>query len=122
MTAEQIKRLRKRHGMTQTEFAKFVGVTFVTVNRWERGRNGPQPDRLHRLMQLKRGPMFLPMQLVKAKAAPRKWRYPWKKGDHLLHLGEIIGMPGHVAVVDEKGRVHWGYHDDGFVALTNEEI
>lgn len=32
---EEIKKLRKRALLTQTEFAEIVGVAFSTVNRWE---------------------------------------------------------------------------------------
>jgi hypothetical protein len=45
----------------------------------------------------------------------------WKAGDCLLCLGEIKDMPGHVAVVDKKGKVMWGYHDDNFRQVTDED-
>jgi len=37
-TPERVKRLRQALNLTQEEFAQHVGVTFSTVNRWERGR------------------------------------------------------------------------------------
>ena len=37
----RIKRLRAKTGMTQEQFAHRLGVTFVTVNRWERGHSYP---------------------------------------------------------------------------------
>ena len=43
MKPDQIKELRKRLKMTQQEFAPFVGVSFNSINRWERGRNKPCP-------------------------------------------------------------------------------
>ena len=38
---EEIKRIRQRSLLTQTEFAKEVHVAFSTVNRWESGRAKP---------------------------------------------------------------------------------
>ena len=34
---EEIKKLRKRALLTQTDVAEIVGVAFSTVNRWEAG-------------------------------------------------------------------------------------
>ncbi len=38
-----IKELRGRLGMTQEQLAREVGVSFKTVNRWERGKSKPSP-------------------------------------------------------------------------------
>ena len=48
--------------------------------------------------------------------------YPWKIGERMLHLGEIIGMPGHVVVVNGKGKIFQGYHDYNFRPATEDEI
>jgi putative transcriptional regulator len=37
MTKKEIKEIRIKLHLTQTEFAKMLGVSFVTVNRWENG-------------------------------------------------------------------------------------
>ena len=42
-TAVLVKQTRKRLGLTQLEFAKTLGVSFQSVNRWERGRTKPLP-------------------------------------------------------------------------------
>ncbi len=39
---EEIKKLRERALLTQSEFAEIVGVAFSTVNRWEAGKARPQ--------------------------------------------------------------------------------
>ena len=39
--AEDIKILRLSAILTQEEFAKEVGVSFATVNRWETGKSKP---------------------------------------------------------------------------------
>lgn len=78
----------------------------------------------------KQEPAFEPLTIVivdfswmtaeqKEKYAPS---YPFKHGDHLLHLGEIKNMPGHLAVVNREGKVVWGFHDDNFRLPTEDEI
>lgn len=38
-----VKRLREHQGLTQQQLAREVGVTYATVNGWERGRHRPIP-------------------------------------------------------------------------------
>ncbi|MDT9180114.1 MAG: helix-turn-helix domain-containing protein [Limnospira sp. PMC 1291.21] len=40
---ELINILRKRMNLSQEKFAARLGVSFQTVNRWERGRATPSP-------------------------------------------------------------------------------
>ncbi len=46
--------LRRQLKMTQEQFAQAVGVSFSTVNRWERGRGSPSPLANIRLQELLR--------------------------------------------------------------------
>lgn len=39
--SEDIKRIRRKAFMTQEDFAKEIGVSFATVNRWEKGKAKP---------------------------------------------------------------------------------
>lgn len=39
--SEAIKKLRNKLILTQTEFSKFLGISFATVNRWEKGKFKP---------------------------------------------------------------------------------
>lgn len=39
--AEDIKRIRLKAILTQEDFAKELGVSFATVNRWETGKAKP---------------------------------------------------------------------------------
>ena len=39
--AEDIKRIRLKKFLTQEDFAKELGVSFNTVNRWETGKQKP---------------------------------------------------------------------------------
>lgn len=43
-------------------------------------------------------------------------------GQAVLLLGEIENMPGHVAVADEYGKIHWALHEDSFREPTEEEL
>jgi DNA-binding transcriptional regulator YiaG len=39
--SEDIKRIRRKAFLTQEDFAKEIGVSFATVNRWETGMAKP---------------------------------------------------------------------------------
>ena len=39
--AEDIKKIRRKAFMTQELFAKQIGVSYTTVNRWETGKSKP---------------------------------------------------------------------------------
>ena len=41
-TPAAIRRLRKKLGLTQEEFAHRLGVSWVTVSRWEHGHSSPR--------------------------------------------------------------------------------
>ena len=47
--AEEIKSIRHKCLLSQTDFAKAVGVSFSTVNRWERGKSKPNYKALKRI-------------------------------------------------------------------------
>lgn len=36
-----IKEYREKHCLTQEEFAKLIGSTFISVSRWETGKHVP---------------------------------------------------------------------------------
>lgn len=51
---QRIKALRLMAGWSQKDMASRLGVTWLTVSNWERGRNIPQPahrEALDRLLQ-----------------------------------------------------------------------
>ena len=41
MTGQEIKEKRMKLGLSQEQFARRLGVTFATINRWENNRNIP---------------------------------------------------------------------------------
>ncbi len=47
-----IRELRNKLDLTQEQFAQRVGVTFSTVNSWEKGTRKPHPFLLKRLLEM----------------------------------------------------------------------
>jgi transcriptional regulator with XRE-family HTH domain len=51
-TAQLVRDLRRRLGLTQEKMAARLGVTFPTINRWENGRAKPSPLALKQIEDL----------------------------------------------------------------------
>jgi len=47
-----IKELRDKLGLTQEQFAQKVGVTFPTINNWEKGNRIPHPFLFQKLLEM----------------------------------------------------------------------
>lgn len=47
-----IKELRNKLELTQEQFAQKVGVTFSTINNWEKGNRTPHPFLFQRLLEM----------------------------------------------------------------------
>ena len=47
-----IRELRNKLDLTQEQFAQKVGVTFSTINSWEKGARNPHPFLLKRLLEM----------------------------------------------------------------------
>ena len=50
--AKLIKKLREKLILTQTEFAKILGVSFTTVSRWEKGVHTPTMKVKRKIVEL----------------------------------------------------------------------
>ena len=50
--SQKIKDFRETKGLTQTQFAELVGVSFATVNRWENGQSRPNQLAWKRILEL----------------------------------------------------------------------
>lgn len=63
---------------------------------------------------------LIPFSRVVVDKFPEGWedKYPFKEGDMMLYLGEIVGMEGHCIIVNEEGKVFWGYHTDNFIQFN----
>ena len=90
---ETIRMLRKRLGLTQATFGTRLGVTNVTVSRWEAGAFVPDPRALAGLATLA------------AKASPNA---PSPKSDLPSEL-EFTADPNAVAAVAEAARLSFGH-------------
>ncbi|MDD5519610.1 MAG: hypothetical protein PHI84_02215 [Kiritimatiellae bacterium] len=50
-------------------------------------------------------------------------KYPFKKDDTYIFLGEIPNMAGHVVVLDiKKHKIYSGYHIENFVELADDSL
>lgn len=78
MAPQTVRRLRRRLGLTQSRFASIIGVSVLTVKRWEAGTtrvDGPA----ERLIVLLAAEVVTP-ETVQAAGARRKRRTePWRK-------------------------------------------
>ena len=50
--AKKIREYRERKFLTQEELAKILGVTFVSISRWETGRFEPNMETKKKLVSL----------------------------------------------------------------------
>lgn len=48
-TMNRLKELRKKEGLTQEELAKKIGVSKITILRWENGERQIKPDKIEQL-------------------------------------------------------------------------
>ncbi len=53
-TAAEIKALREREEVSQTVFARYIGVTKDSISQWERGEKSPAGPSLKLLSLIKR--------------------------------------------------------------------
>lgn len=80
---------------------------------WVEGNeHGIRPERKYPLRMKIEG---IPADVLKSNG------YPWKNGDIVCLLGEIVKMAGHYVVVGPDHKVYFGYHDDFMVELDKDE-
>jgi transcriptional regulator with XRE-family HTH domain len=53
-TPEEIKNIRLKMMMTQTEFAELLGISFASVNRYENGKSSPTFKVQRKLAEIKK--------------------------------------------------------------------
>jgi len=69
MDKARVIALRRDLEMSQEEFAKKLGVSWSTVNRWESGKTGPGPQAVRDMQDLAadRGKKIHPILLLRGK-------------------------------------------------------
>lgn len=74
---ERIASLRKKQGLTQTQLAEELGVSFQAVSSWERGETLPETDKLPRLAKALETSVS---RIVEESALP-----DWETHDRVFH-------------------------------------
>jgi superfamily II DNA or RNA helicase/DNA-binding XRE family transcriptional regulator len=100
MDPQEIKSLRQSLGLTQQALASLLGVSFATLNRWEKGHVTPSQLALERLRSLKSGG---------GKATTTVVEHPVKfpsAGDSKL---DFLGDPNQLRVLVEGERLSYGH-------------
>lgn len=78
VTAERIRRWRKKMGLSQAHFAALIGVNAISVNHWEMGKATPRPAQKLKIAALRDAGSRQIAQLLAAnhieikKKAPKK--------------------------------------------------
>ena len=66
--ADELKDIRQQCFLSQSSFAKELGVSFSTVNRWETGKSIPNCKMMKRIVQ------FCKEQGIDSKKADSAWK------------------------------------------------
>ena len=53
VTAERIRKWRKKLGLSQVQFATLIGVNAISVNHWETGKTVPRPVQKQKIAALR---------------------------------------------------------------------
>lgn len=61
-----VKALRQTRALTQEALAREIGVSFSTLNKWENGRQRPQPYLASRIVELARAAGLDPEEFTHA--------------------------------------------------------
>jgi superfamily II DNA or RNA helicase len=115
MKPEQIRDLRKSMSLTQQQFAELLGVSFVTLNRWENGQSKPSAMGLSKLRGLaRRGSGVV---APAADAAPMSAAAPAEE-----HRLDFLGDANALRVLVEGERLSYGHLFNPAFATEISEI
>ena len=101
MESSQVLEARRRLGLTQAALAELLGVSFVTVNRWERGKSRPSEKALLRLRALeaeRTSQAAAPSALSRSTHPPTSAR-----------ATDFLGDANHVRLIAEVERLSHGH-------------
>ncbi len=99
MDSEEVKSLRKSLGLTQQKLAELLGVSFVTLNRWENGQVSPSKLALNKLHGLRNKGIAVAEESVQPSAAK-------SLADTRL---DFLGNANEVRVLVEGERLSYGH-------------
>ncbi len=68
--ARRIKQARSLHGLTQAKFAARIGVTYVTVNRWENEQTRPSPLAWQHVLEIEAAARWADVEPAAPEAVP----------------------------------------------------
>ena len=103
--ATRLRALRARYGLTQVRLAKLMGVSFVTVNRWENGQSHPSRLALEKIARAERlGLDGISTDI--ALEAPAPHTQPEAPADHTL---DFSTDPETIRAVVEAERLSYGH-------------
>lgn len=91
---ERLRAARKEMGLTQTELAERLGISFVGVSQWESGKRNPKKETLVRLAAILDVPVsyFLGTESLDDEALDFLLR-AWKHADYQLTALQHNGSP-----------------------------
>ena len=91
---ERLRAARKEMGLTQTELAERLGISFVGVSQWESGKRNPKKETLVRLAAILDVPVsyFLDTENLDDEALDFLLR-AWKHADYQLTALQHNGSP-----------------------------
>jgi len=115
MTPEQIRNLRQSMDLTQQQFAELLGVSFVTLNRWENGQTRPSALGIEKLRKVAAGPAGQAPNVGKSPSPPA----PEAAGGEPL---DFLGDAEAVRALVEGERLSYGHLFNPAFATEISEI
>ena len=94
MAGAQIRALRQRLGLSQVELAAILGVSNVTVNRWEHDRALPQGGMSQRLLRLERDGL----EALRAPALAQRGNLPATFAPLVGRDADLESVPAQIAL------------------------
>src|SRR5581483_2022819 len=104
---QRIRRLRGRLGLTQTQFAELMGVSFASVNRWENNQSHPSPLAWQRILAAEEH--GIDALLRQWSGSPRSESDGAHPEAGIVHGLDFSADPEIVRAVAEAERLSYGY-------------